>query len=70
MPPSRRPAPLLQLIKLLLTCDSELRPDITAVLSMMDQASGMPGASHSQMLWNSLKIETYKTAYLLRQTST
>lgn len=49
MPPSRRPAPLLQLIKLLLTCDSELRPDITAVLSMVDQASDMPGASHSQM---------------------
>ncbi|MEW5303498.1 MAG: hypothetical protein WDW36_006184 [Sanguina aurantia] len=40
MPPSKRPAPLLQLIQRLLTCDSELRPDITAVLSMMDQASG------------------------------
>ncbi|MEW5309995.1 MAG: hypothetical protein WDW38_001831 [Sanguina aurantia] len=43
MPPSKRPAPLLQLIQRLLTCDSELRPDITAVLSMMDQASGSPG---------------------------
>lgn len=39
MPPSRRPAPLLQLIRLLLTCDSELRPDITAVMKMLAEVS-------------------------------
>lgn len=52
MPVNTRPAPLIDLIRQMLTVDSALRPDITAVIELFSKVGGwcLPKRSNQSIL--------------------